>query len=121
MKYKVGDKVRIIKNKSCHKFPIGEIITIEDIYDNDSYLSKDKNRNIWYYGEDEIELVESGDKNMECNYEMIGKRETIECLLSDEIGIDEIHKIYAVDMKNEEINGIHNMYFEEIMNELYRR
>lgn len=42
MKYKVGDKVRIIKNKGYHKFPIGEIITIEDI-DDDSYLSEDKN------------------------------------------------------------------------------
>jgi len=52
----------------------------------------------------------------ECNYEMIGKRETIECLLSDEIGIDETHKIYVVDMKNEEINEIRNMYFDEIMN-----
>lgn len=115
MKYKVGDKVRIIKNKSYHKFPIGEIITIEDI-DDDSYLSEDKNRDIWYYSEDEIELVESGYKNMECNYEMIDKRKTIECLLSGEIGIDETHKIYAVDMKNEEINEIRNMYFEEIMN-----
>ena len=77
---------------------------------------KIKNRDIWYYSEDEIELVESGYKNMECNYEMIDKRETIVCLLSGEIDIDGTHKIYAVDMKNEEINEIRNMYFEEIMN-----
>lgn len=118
MKYKVGDKVRIIKNKSYHNFPIGEIITIEDIdddFDDDLYSSEDKNRDIWYYSEDEIELVGSGDNNMECNYEMIGKRETIECLLNGKIDKNEISNIYVVDMSENSIVTLNRCSFYGIM------
>jgi len=53
--YKEGDKVRIIAERSCHNFKIGEIVTILKATDDDFYASN--GTDWWVVGEDEIEPI----------------------------------------------------------------
>ena len=59
-KFKVGDKVKIIGNRCCHKFNVGEIAIIDKARDSQgayavAYLDK---RDFWYVLEEDMELVE---------------------------------------------------------------
>jgi len=55
MKYKVGDKVEIIRCLYCHGFEIGEVVVIEEAREwNNDYIS-----GLWALREDEIELAET--------------------------------------------------------------
>lgn len=56
MKFKVGDKVRIVDNTGGHEFDIGEVVTIAEILEGD-YRAKN-NYDSWYVGDEELELVE---------------------------------------------------------------
>jgi len=47
MKYKVGDKVRIIKKVHGHGFNIGEIVTINKVGSDDYDVSNDNNDAYW--------------------------------------------------------------------------
>lgn len=58
-KYAVGDKVRILREIHGHSFPVGEIVKIVDIDEDDdpspykaTYLD---GHDYWYLGDDEIE------------------------------------------------------------------
>lgn len=54
MKFKVGDKVRVVTKKHGHKFDIGEIVKIEEISDRDYKCSSLKKDKLWWMGEDEF-------------------------------------------------------------------
>ena len=54
-KFKVGDKVKVIKNSSYHHFKIGEIITIKLC--SKSYSNYYFEEGCWVLGSDEFELV----------------------------------------------------------------
>jgi hypothetical protein len=53
--YKEGDKVRIIAQRSCHQFKIGEEVELLKITDDDFYASN--GTDWWVVGEDEIEPI----------------------------------------------------------------
>lgn len=53
MKFKKGDKVRIISNVSMHHFKIGEVVTIKSI-DNEYYLAYGDSWH-WYINDSECE------------------------------------------------------------------
>ena len=54
MKFKVGDKVKVIAKKHGHGFNIGEIVKIEEISDRDYKCSSLKKDKLWRMGEDEF-------------------------------------------------------------------
>lgn len=58
MKYKVGDKVRVIKNINKHRYEIGSIIIIDDNENPYAYrCSQDDEGYTWYITDAEIEPV----------------------------------------------------------------
>ena len=57
MKFKVGDKVKVIAEKRGHEFDIGEIVKIEEISDRDYKCSSLKKDELWWMGEDEFVKV----------------------------------------------------------------
>lgn len=57
MKFKVGDKVKVIAKKHGHGFNIGEIVKIEEISDRDYKCSSLKKDELWWMGEDEFTKV----------------------------------------------------------------
>lgn len=57
MKFKVGDKVRVIAKRHGHGFNIGEIVKIEEISDRDYTCSSLKENELWWMGEDEFTKV----------------------------------------------------------------
>ena len=57
MKFKVGDKVRVIAKRYGHGFNIGEIVKIEEISDRDYKCSSLKENELWWMGEDEFTKV----------------------------------------------------------------
>lgn len=54
MKFKVGDKVKVIAKKHGHGFNIGEIVKIEEISDRDYKCNSLKKDKLWWMGEDEF-------------------------------------------------------------------
>lgn len=54
MKFKVGDKVKVIAKKHGHEFAIGEIVKIEEVSDRDYKCSSLKKNELWWMGEDEF-------------------------------------------------------------------
>ena len=54
MKFKVGDKVKVIAKKQGHGFNIGEIVKIEEISDREYKCSSLKKDKLWWMGEDEF-------------------------------------------------------------------
>lgn len=57
MKFKVGDKVKVIAEKRGHEFDIGEIVKIEEISDRDYKCSSLKKDELWWMVEDEFVKV----------------------------------------------------------------
>jgi hypothetical protein len=60
---KIGDKVRIIDNRSGHRFKIGTIVILNDIDEFDDYFSgreegKPKST-AWCFGRREFELAQA--------------------------------------------------------------
>ena len=58
MKFKVGDKVKVIAKRHGHGFNIGEIVKIEEISDRDYTCSSLKENELWWMGEDEFTKVQ---------------------------------------------------------------
>lgn len=60
MKYKIGDKVRIIDLLHSHGFKIGEIVVISDTVKNgiNPYMATGEFGEFWYVSDKEIELIE---------------------------------------------------------------
>lgn len=57
MKYRVGDKVRIINNINNHDFPIGEVVTISCINEDDQDYRAESHYGYWYVTDEELEPV----------------------------------------------------------------
>ena len=61
MKFKEGDKVRIVANINEHKFELGAVVTLktasEDSDGDDSYRAEDDKGEYWWVGNSEIELI----------------------------------------------------------------
>ena len=57
MKFKVGDKVKVIVKKHGHGFNIGEIVKIEEISDRDYKCSSLEKNELWWMAEDEFTKV----------------------------------------------------------------
>lgn len=57
MKFKVGDKVKVIAKKHGHGFNIGEIVKIEEISGRDYKCSSLEKNELWWMGEDEFTKV----------------------------------------------------------------
>lgn len=57
MKFKAGDKVKVIAEKYGHKFDIGEIVKIEEIDNKDYKCSSLKKDELWWMREDEFVKV----------------------------------------------------------------
>lgn len=53
MKFKVGDKVKVIAKRHGHEFDIGEIVKIEEVSGGYKCSSLKKNK-LWWMGEDEF-------------------------------------------------------------------
>lgn len=54
MKFKVGDKVKVIAKRHGHEFDIGEIVKIEEVSDRGYKCSSLKKNKLWWMGEDEF-------------------------------------------------------------------
>lgn len=54
MKFKVGDKVKVIAKRHGHEFDIGEIVKIEEVSDRDYKCSSLEKNELWWMGEDEF-------------------------------------------------------------------
>lgn len=54
MKYKVGDKVRVVANTLDHGFEVGTIGIITGEY-QDAYVVTDIDGEYWYLGDEEVE------------------------------------------------------------------
>jgi hypothetical protein len=63
LKFKVGDQVRIVKRndpqEGAHEFEIGEIVTIDGVYDSpsDEHYGVHSARSHWYIDWDEVEAI----------------------------------------------------------------
>jgi len=54
MKFKVGDKVKVIAKRHGHEFDIGEIVKIEEVSNGGYKCSSLKKNKLWWMGEDEF-------------------------------------------------------------------
>jgi len=66
MKYKVGDKVKIIAGNEGHDFPLGKVVKIVDVdfYDGDFPYECKKGKNYGWVSETDIEPVSEYPKEM---------------------------------------------------------
>ena len=55
-KYEVGNLVEVIDKQHGHEFEIGEVVVIEDIYDNSFRCSNLDKSEYWWLGEEELKL-----------------------------------------------------------------
>jgi hypothetical protein len=56
-KFKVGDRVRIIREKCGHEFKMGEVVIIREVYKKDYKAFSLDGYKSWFVTDDEIELV----------------------------------------------------------------
>lgn len=71
MKYKVGDKVRVVSCKGGHKFNLGDIVEIFDVGESDYIATKDGNT--WYIYDEEVEPVGTETEEKESKMLEVGK------------------------------------------------
>lgn len=80
MKFKVGDKVRVVAKKHGHRFDIGEIVKIEKISDRDYQCSSLEKNELWWMGEDEftnVKFIKSDLKDGDIANDREGKKRTV--------------------------------------------
>lgn len=80
MKFKVGDKVRVVAKKYGHRFDIGEIVKIEEISDRDYQCSSLEKNELWWMGEDEftkVKFIKSDLKDGDIATDREGKKRTV--------------------------------------------
>lgn len=80
MKFKVGDKVRVVAKKHGHRFDIGEIVKIEEISDRDYKCSSLEKNELWWMGEDEftkVKFIKSDLKDGDIATDREGKKRTV--------------------------------------------
>lgn len=83
--FKVGDKVQIIKNTSCHGFSVGQIVTINEEYGgkDEIYRCVDDLGNFWYVKKKEVCAVKEFHSS---HYE--GKIEPIEFIMANKMSFN---------------------------------
>lgn len=64
LKYKIGDRVKILTNINGGQHPINSIGTITDTGHNPEY-EVSINNEVWYYGEIDLQWIYDVDKNKE--------------------------------------------------------
>lgn len=90
MKFKVGDRVKVIARKHGHCFNIGEVIKIKEV-NRESYMCSSLERNnIWWLRDDEVAEVKFTKSDLK-DYDIVTerngkKRIVLERFLRDEIG-----------------------------------
>lgn len=67
IKFKTGDKVRVVGEECGHEFAIGTVCVIGNVGDVD-YFVKDNYGNCWYCIDDELELVTEKEKVKQPSY-----------------------------------------------------
>lgn len=80
MKFKVGDKVKVIAEKYGHEFDIGEIVKIEEIDDRDYKCSSLKKDELWWMREDEfvkVKFTKADLKDGDIATDREGKKRTV--------------------------------------------
>lgn len=78
MKFKVGDKVRVVAKKHGHRFGIGEIVKIEEISDRDYKCSSLEKNELWWMGEDEfVKFTKADLKDGDIATDREGKKRTV--------------------------------------------
>ena len=78
MKFKVGDKVRVVAKKHGHRFDIGEIVKIEEISDRDYKCSSLEKNELWWMGEDEFTKFTKADlKDGDIATNRAGEKQTV--------------------------------------------
>lgn len=78
MKFKVGDKVKVIAKKHGHRFDIGEIVKIEEISDRDYKCSSLEKNELWWMGEDEfVKFTKVDLKDGDIATDREGKKRTV--------------------------------------------
>ena len=78
MKFKVGDRVRVVAKKHGHRFDIGEIVKIEEISDRDYKCSSLEKNELWWMGEDEFTKFTNADlKDGDIATDREGKKRTV--------------------------------------------
>lgn len=78
MKFKVGDKVRVVAKKHGHRFDIGEIVKIEEISDRDYKCSSLEKNELWWMGEDEfVKFTKADLKDGDIATDREGKKRTV--------------------------------------------
>lgn len=80
MKFKVGDKVRVVAKKHGHRFDIGEIVKIEEISDRDYQCSSLEKNESWWMEEDEftkVKFIKSDLKDGDIATDREGKKRTV--------------------------------------------
>lgn len=90
MKFKVGDRVKVIARKHGHFFDNGEVVKIKEI-NRESYMCSSLERNnIWWLGDDEVSEVKFTKTDLK-DYDIVTernrkKRIVLEGFLRDDIG-----------------------------------
>lgn len=80
MKFKIGDKVRVVAKKHGHRFDIGEIVKIEEISYRDYQCSSLEKNELWWMREDEftkVKFIKSDLKDGDIATDREGKKRTV--------------------------------------------
>lgn len=78
MKFKVGDKVRVVAKKHGHRFDIGEIVKIEEISDRDYKCSSLEKNELCWMGEDEfVKFTKADLKDGDIATNRAGEKQTV--------------------------------------------
>lgn len=90
MKFKVGDRVKVIARKHGHCFNIGEVIKIKEVKREGYICSSLERNNIWWLRDDEVAEVKFTKSDLK-DYDIVTerngkKRIVLERFLRDEIG-----------------------------------
>ena len=57
VRYRVGDRVRVVKNLSGHEFETGNIVTVESLDSDGDIYSASNGTDYWFIDDSEVELV----------------------------------------------------------------
>lgn len=90
MKFKVGDRVKVMARKHGHCFDIGEVIKIKEVNREGYMCSSLERNNIWWLRDDEVAEVKFTKSDLK-DYDIVTernrkKRIVLEGFLRDDIG-----------------------------------
>lgn len=105
MKFKVGDRVKVIARKHGHCFDIGEVIKIKEVNSEDYMCSSLERNNIWWLSDDEVAEVKFTKpdlKDGDIVTDRKGKKRTVsKGFLADNFGAISL-TYFSEDLKDED-------------------